>query len=120
MKKIKVKMNKTVYLGLPMLKISKTLLYEFWYDYINPKYQDNAKLKMFMKILLMTLKKDSIHQIMMLIDHCLQEKNEKVIGLMKNELRGKVMIEFVAIRSKTYSYLMDDGNSNKKWRNKKV
>ena len=63
MKKIKVKMNKAVYLGLPMLKISKTLLYEFWYDYINPKYQDNAKLKMFMKILLMTLKKDSIHQI---------------------------------------------------------
>ena len=70
-------MNKAVYLGLPMLKISKTLLYEFWYDYINPKYQDNAKLKMFMKILLMTLKKDSIHQIMMLIDHCLQEKKRK-------------------------------------------
>ena len=84
MKKIKVKMNKAVYLGLPILKISKTLLYEFWYDYINPKYQDNAKLKMFMKILLMTLKKDSIHQIMMLIDHYLQEKNEKVIELMKN------------------------------------
>ena len=77
MKKIKAKMNKAVYLGLPMLKISKTLLYEFWYDYINPKYQDNAKLKMFMKILLMTLKKDSIHQIMMLIDHCLQEKKRK-------------------------------------------
>ena len=77
MKKIKVKMNKAVYLGLPMLKISKTLLYEFWYDYINPKYQDNAKLKMFMKILLMTLKKVSIHQIMMLIDHCLQEKKRK-------------------------------------------
>ena len=77
-------MKKAVYLGLPILKISKTLLYEFWYDYINPKYQDNAKLKMFMKILLMTLKKDSIHQIMMLIDHYLQEKNEKVIELMKN------------------------------------
>ena len=77
MKKIKVKMKKAVYLGLPILKISKTLLYEFWYDYINPKYQDNAKLKMFMKILLMTLKKDSIHQIMMLIDHCLQEKKRK-------------------------------------------
>ena len=77
MKKIKVKMKKAVYLGLPILKISKTLLYEFWYDYINPKYQDNAKLKMFMKILLMTLKKVSIHQIMMLIDHCLQEKKRK-------------------------------------------
>ena len=38
MKKIKVKVNKPVYLGLSMLEISKTLLYEFWYDYIKPKY----------------------------------------------------------------------------------
>ena len=37
-------MNKTVYLGLLILEISKTLMYEFWYDYINPKYQSNAKL----------------------------------------------------------------------------
>ena len=44
MKKIKVKMNKPVYLGLPILQISKTLIYEFWYDYVKPKYQDNAKL----------------------------------------------------------------------------
>ena len=36
-KKIKAKMNKPVYLGLPILKISKTLMYEFWYDYIKPK-----------------------------------------------------------------------------------
>ena len=44
MKKINVKMNKPVYLGLPMLEISKTLMYEFWYDYIKPNYQDNVKL----------------------------------------------------------------------------
>ena len=44
MKKIKVKMNKPVYLGLSILEISKTLMYEFWYDYIKPQYQDNAKL----------------------------------------------------------------------------
>ena len=37
-------MNKPVYLALSILKISKTLTYEFWYDYIKPKYQDNAKL----------------------------------------------------------------------------
>ena len=43
-KKIKVKMNKPVYLGLSVLEISKTLVYEFWYDYIKPKYQNNAKL----------------------------------------------------------------------------
>ena len=46
MKKIKVRMNKPVHLGLSILKISKILMYEFWYDYINikPKYQQNAKL----------------------------------------------------------------------------
>ena len=44
MKKIKGKMNKPVYLGLLILEISKILMYEFWYDYIKPKYQNNARL----------------------------------------------------------------------------
>ena len=44
MKKTKVKMNKPVYLGLSILEISKTFMYEFWYDYIKPRYQNNAKL----------------------------------------------------------------------------
>ena len=43
-KKTKVKMNKSIYLGMPILDISKTLMYEFWYDYIKSKYQDRAKL----------------------------------------------------------------------------
>ena len=41
-------------------------------------------------------------------------KNNKVIGLMKDELGQKIMTEFVALKPKTYSYLMGDGNSNKK------
>ena len=44
MKKTKAKMNKPAYLGLSILEISKTLMYEFWYDYFKPKYQNNAKL----------------------------------------------------------------------------
>ena len=44
MKKTKVKMNKPIYLGMSILDISKTLMHEFWYDYIKPKYQDRAKL----------------------------------------------------------------------------
>ena len=38
------KMNKPVYIGLSILVISKTLMYELWYDYIKPKYQTNGKL----------------------------------------------------------------------------
>ena len=44
MKKTKVKMNKPVYLSLSILKISKKLMCEFWYDYMKPKYGDNVKL----------------------------------------------------------------------------
>ena len=44
MKKTKVKISKPIYLGMSILDISKILMYEFWYDYIKPKYQDKAKL----------------------------------------------------------------------------
>ena len=43
-KKTKVKINKPVHLGSSILEISKTWVYEFWYDYIKSKYQNNAKL----------------------------------------------------------------------------
>ena len=43
-KNTKVKTNKPIYLDMSILDINKTLMYEFWYDYINPKYQDKAKL----------------------------------------------------------------------------
>ena len=44
MKKTKAKMTKPIYLGLSILDISKTLTYEFWYDYIKPKYGERSKL----------------------------------------------------------------------------
>ena len=44
MKKTKVKMNTPIYLGLSILEISKTLMYEFWYDYMKPKYNSSVKL----------------------------------------------------------------------------
>ena len=43
-KKKKVKMNKPIYLGMSILDISKTLMYEFWFDYIKLKYQDRSTL----------------------------------------------------------------------------
>ena len=42
------------------------------------------------------------------------EKNKKVPGLFKDELRGEIITEFVALRPKAYSYLEDDGNEHKK------
>ena len=44
MRKTEVKMNKPIYLGLSILDISKTNMYEFWCNYIKPKYGDRAKL----------------------------------------------------------------------------
>ena len=37
-------MNKPVHLGLSILELSKILMYEFWYDYVKPKYGEKAKL----------------------------------------------------------------------------
>ena len=125
MKKIKVKMDKPVYLGLSILEISKTLMYEFWYDYIKPKYQDNAKLcYMDTETFIIYFKTEDFHED---IANDVEErfdtsnyeankplptgKNKKVIGLMKDELGRKIMREFVALRPKTYAYLMDDNGT---------
>ena len=43
MRKTQILMDKLVYLGLSILDLSKTVMYEFWYDYVNPKYGENAK-----------------------------------------------------------------------------
>ena len=79
MKKTKLKMNKLIYIGMSILEISKTIMYESWYDYIKPKYQDKVKLcymiltallfilnlKIFTKTLLMMLKNGVAHLTMM-------------------------------------------------------
>ena len=44
MRKTEVRMNKPIYLGQAILDLSKTLMYEFWYDYIKPKFGDKARL----------------------------------------------------------------------------
>ena len=63
MKKTKVKMNKSIYLGLSTLEISKTLMYEFWYDYMKPKYNDKVKLcYMDMNSFIMNIKTNDFYE----------------------------------------------------------
>ena len=128
MNKTKVKMNKPIYLGLSILDISKILMYEFWYDYMKPKYNDNVKLcymgtdTFVMNIKTIDSYKDIANDVECKFDTSNYEvdrplptgKNKKIIGLMKDELGGKIITEFVTLRLKTYSYLTDDGKEDKK------
>ena len=128
MKRTKVKMNKPIYLGLPILEISKLLMYEFWYDYMKPKYGDNVKLcYMDDDSFIMNFKTEDFYKVIANdvekrfatsnyeVDRPLStRKNKKVIGLMKDELGGRVITEFLALRPKTYSYLTDDCKEDQK------
>ena len=128
MNKTKVKMNKPIYLRLSMLEISKILMYEFWYDYMKPKYNDNIKLcymdtdSFVMNIKTEDFYKDNANHVEKRFDTSNYEvnrplptgKNKKVIGLMKDELGGKIITEIVILRPKTYSYLINDCKEDKK------
>ena len=126
--KTRVKLDKPIYLGLFILDISKILMYEFWYDYMKPKYGNDVKLcYMDTDSLIMNIKtedfyKDIANDVEKRFDTSNYEvnrplptgKNKKVIGLMKDELGGKIIREFVTLRPKTYSYLTDDAKEDKK------
>ena len=122
MKKVKVKMKKPIYLGLSILEISKIIMYEFWYDYVKKKYGDMVKLcYVDTDSLIMNIKTKDIHKDIAQgveerfdtsnydVDRPLPKgKNKKVIGLMKDEIGGRIITEFVALRPKTYSYMTDE------------
>ena len=122
MKKVKVKMNKPIYLGLLILEISKIIMYEFWYDYVKKKYGDMVKLcHMDTDSLIMNIKTKDFYKDIAQdveerfgtsnydVDRSLPKgKNKKVISLMKDELGGGIITEFVALRPKTYSYMTDE------------
>ena len=109
MKKTKVKMNKPIYLGLSILEISKILMYEFSYDYMKPKYNDNVKLCYIdMDSFIMNIKTNDFYEdiasdVKNRFDTSNYEvnrplptgKNKRVIGLMEDELGGKIITEFV-------------------------
>ena len=105
-------------------------MYEFWYDYIKPKYKDKAQLcYMDTDSFIIHIKTEDFYED---IDNDVEKwfdtskyseddkrplpigKNKKVIGLFKDKLGGKIMKEFVGLREKTYAYLMDDDSEHKK------
>ena len=105
-------------------------MYEFWYDYLKPKCKGKAKLwymdtdGFVINIFTEDFFEDINNDVERWFDTSNYDKNDKrplpmgmnknVIGVFKDELGGKIMKEFCALRPKTYTYLMDDDSEKKK------
>ena len=118
--KTKVKMSKPIYVGMLILDISKMLTHKFCYDYFQPKYEDRVKLcctdtdSFIIHIITEDLFEDIFNDVEAWYDISNYDendkrplpvgKNKKVIGLFKDELGGKIMKEFCALRGKTFIF----------------
>ena len=130
MKKTSLTMNKPVYLGMCILDLSKTIMYDFHYQYIKSKYGEKAKLlfsdtdSLMYEIQTEDFYKDISGDVKNKFDTSDYPENhpsgiptgenKKVLGMMKDEAAGKIIKEFVGLRSKLYSFIMDDGGETKK------
>ena len=130
MKRTKLTFNKPVYCGMAILDISKTLIYDFHYGYILPKYGKNQKLlftdtdSLCYEIETEDFYEDISNDVEKDFDTSNFPKhhpsgipvgkNKKVPGLMKDEAGGKIIEEFVGLRAKLYSYKMFEGKEEKK------
>ena len=128
-KKTKLCFNKPLHLCMSILDLSKSLMYDFHYNYIKTKYGDNTKL-------LFTDTDSLVYEIKTKyfykdIDPDIEKRfetsdypnnhpsgiktghNSKVLGIFKDEAGGKQILEFVCLRAKLYSYKMLDGPEDK-------
>ena len=126
MGKIKVVMNKPVYLGQAILDLSKLIMYEFHYDYMLPKYGDNIKsCYMDTDSFVYDIETEDFYKDIAVdaedrfdtSGYCDRPlsigKNKKVIGLMKDELGGEIMKEFISLLPKMYSYRVGSSEPKK-------
>ena len=128
MGKIKVLMNKPVYLGQAILDLSKIVMYEFHYDYMKCKYNDDKLTLCYMDTdsLIYNIQMDDFYKDIAddvesrfntsgyVPDRPLPiGKNKKVIGLVKDELGGGIMSQFVTLRPKMYAYKVGSSESKK-------
>ena len=114
MGKVKVMMNKLVYLCHAILDLSKIVMYEFHYNYMLPKHGNNLKLcymdtdSLMYQIETEDFYEDIANEVPARFDtssYCKDRSlpvglNKKVIGLMKDELGGTIMTEFIALRQR--------------------
>ena len=130
MKKTSLTMNKPVYLGMCILQLSKTIMYDFHYQYIKPKYGEKAKLlftdtdSFMYEIETEDFYKDISGDVKDRFDTSDYPENhpsgiptginKKVLGMFKDEAAGKRIKEFVGLRAKLYSFIMEDGKENKR------
>ena len=130
MKEIKLFFNKPVYLGMCILDLSKTLMYDFHYKYIKQKYGDKAKLlltdtdSLMYEIETEDFYKDISGDVKDRFDTSDYPPNhpsgipsgfnKKVLGMFKDEVNGRYIEEFVGLRAKLYSYKMFEGEESKK------
>ena len=130
MKKTSLTMDKPVYLGMCILDLSKTLMFDFHYRYIKPKYGDRAKLlftdtdSFLYEIQTEDFYKDISGDVKDRFDTSdyLENHpsgiptgiNKKVLGMFKDEVAGKNIKEFVGLRAKLYSFKTEEGKENKK------
>ena len=117
-------MNKPVYLGLVILKISKIAIYEFWYDYVKPKCDKKAKYVYSVIVHVKTedIYKDTAKDVEKRFDTSNYEsektlpkgktKNKKIIGFMKDEISRKNIKEYSGLRAKAFSYLIYDDSGS--------
>ena len=127
MGKIKVIMNKPVYLGQVILDLSKIVMYEFHYNYMKQKYPEGLTLcYMDMDSLIYDIETDDFYKdiaedVTDIFDTSGYNPNQplpvglnkKVIGFMKDELGGEIMTEFVTLRPKMYAYKTGSAESKK-------
>ena len=130
LKKTSLTMNKPVYLGMCILDLSKTIMYDFHYNYIKPKYEEKAKLlftdtdSFMYEIETEDFYKDISKDVKDRFDTSDYPENhpsgiptginKKVLGMFKDEAAGKIIKEFVGLRAKLYSFIMEDGKENKR------